>query len=290
MGKPRPYASICYEKFFYGLETGKQDEVSQTIEKIFGDLEDMIAKNLPEILEAARGNKLRNEHLDILAYLLSLQWMRTPNFRNQMNRMSETFYRQFFSFVANSPAIEEGFEKIEQERGKKLTEEEKQAIKETIGEGRYKLQFNNRLHLMMLQDIPGFHNLFFHKKWNILKAAGAFQFITSDDPVIEWMPKPKTFYGYTFLERSHYFTLAPDLMLELTYPTVEPEENNPEKFVEYKTLTDDEIKMYNMLVAEFSGKFAYARDRAALEHLLTQLKEPDNALLMYRKKFREPLK
>ena len=235
MGKPRPFASICYEKFFYGLETGKQDQVSQMVEKLFGDLENMIAKNLPAILQAARGNQLSNEHLDILAYLLSMLWMRTPSFRNQMNRMSETLYRQIFSFVANSPAFEKSVKKIEQEQGKKLTREEKQKIRESIEQSQYKLQFNNSLHLTMFQDIPGFHNLFFHKKWNILKAPGEFQFITSDNPVVEWMPKPKTFYGYTFLERNHYLVLSPDLMLELTYPAVEPEENNPEKLAEYKT-------------------------------------------------------
>lgn len=289
MGKARPYASVCYEKFFYGVETGKQDEVSQIVEKMFGDFENTIAKDWPEILTAARSNRLRNEHLDALAYLLSMLWMRTPNFRRQMNNMSDQLYRHLLSFSASSPAFEKNVQKIEEERGAKLSEEEKRKIRESIEQGKYELEFNNSQHLTMLKDIPGFHNLFFYKKWNVLKASGVSQFITSDDPVVEWMPKRKSFYGHTFLERSHYLTIAPDLMLELLLPEVEPEQNDPEKFIEYKMLDEDEIKMYNILVAEFSGKFAYAQDRRPLGHLLTQLKKPDKAMLLYYKKFKEPL-
>lgn len=286
VGKPRPYPSVCYEKFFYGVETGKQDEVSQNVEKMLADLESTIAHDLPEILNAARNNQLKNEHLDILAYFLSLQWMRTPNFRSQMTRISDQFYRQVFSFFADSPAFEKSIHQLEKEQGKKLTNEEKQKARESIQGSKYNLQFNNSLHLLMFENIPGFHNLFFHKKWHILKAPEPFQFITSDDPVVEWMPKRKTFYGHTFLERSHYLALAPDLMLELLYPNVEPEENNPEKLAEYKILTEDEVKMYNILIAEFSGKFAYSQHRESLEHLLVQLEKPDKAVSLYIQKFR----
>ena len=75
IGKPRPYGSVCYEKFFYAAETSVQDESSQILELMFGRIENKIAGALPGIIEHAVTKQLSNFDLDALACFMSLQWV-----------------------------------------------------------------------------------------------------------------------------------------------------------------------------------------------------------------------
>ena len=42
--RAQPYSGVCYADFFYAVETGKEDEISQMFEQFFGEIEDKFAK------------------------------------------------------------------------------------------------------------------------------------------------------------------------------------------------------------------------------------------------------
>ncbi len=66
IGKPRPYASVCYEKFFYAARTGVQDETSQAFEDLFGQIESVIADALPGVIKRAGDLELTNNDLVLI--------------------------------------------------------------------------------------------------------------------------------------------------------------------------------------------------------------------------------
>ena len=45
--EPKGKKGICFDKFFYALETGVEDEVSQVVEKWLGNLEKHLSKKTP---------------------------------------------------------------------------------------------------------------------------------------------------------------------------------------------------------------------------------------------------
>ena len=83
----RRYGSMCHKEFFYAAKTGVQDEISQALEAVFGQTEQMIAEALPGIIKRADAQKLTNGDLDVLAYFMSFQWLRTPFFRERLQKM-----------------------------------------------------------------------------------------------------------------------------------------------------------------------------------------------------------
>ena len=58
----------------------------------------------------------------------------------------------------------------------------------------------------------------------------------------------------------------------------------------YATCPDDDVMMYNMVIAQHVGKFAYARGRYEFTEMMRQLKTPGRALVKFSRQFLEPLK
>ena len=74
-------AGVCRKEFFYTVETGVQDESSEYFEEVFGRIETMFSEALPGIINRAGTQELTNNDLYHLAYFMTVQWMRTPSFR-----------------------------------------------------------------------------------------------------------------------------------------------------------------------------------------------------------------
>lgn len=84
--EPRTPKAVCYEEFFYGAATGKLDEVSQQIEKLFQQMEDSIAKQLdPIIAKLLNYSQIDDEEKWLIAFLMSMLWIRGPAMREQIN-------------------------------------------------------------------------------------------------------------------------------------------------------------------------------------------------------------
>lgn len=268
LGKARPYKGVCYEQFFYGVETGKEDEISQAFEQAFGAMETQFADRMPAAIQRLRDGNASEADFDMLAYFMSLQWQRTGYFRRQINHMQDQMTRHIMSFAASNP---DHIRKVLKRAGHAGTDEEVQQVCGTFSSGSYALNFNNSAHLRFMgaDTLSGFRNLFFYKRWRIIRARGAYHFITTDNPVAEWIPE-MGIYGAGFVQRTHYLALTPDLLIECTEPAQDGDPLNQPVLqrVVYVDADDDESQMFNIVLVAHCERFCYAQRRSELEALM----------------------
>ena len=270
LAKARPYGSVCYQKFFYAEETGLEDEVSQAIEEFFGVLETRVAAEFPQVIEHAHTKALTINDLETLAYMLSLQWLRTNVFRQRMKTMESNVLGQLSKIYAKTPSFPQ---ELQEAAGKTMTPEEIEVVRQSFIRSEHTISFKgNRTHLGFLtpERVEGFHRLFMVKQWNVIHAGGQCHFITSDNPVSDVI-NSAGFYGAHFLQRQHYLSLTPDLMIASLEPKIEgAPEYAPLKTLRYGTCNDDDVMALNTIIANHAGEYAYARGRAEFNELLSR--------------------
>ena len=246
IGKPRPYGSVCYEKFFYAAKLGVQDESSQKFEGGFGKIENMIADALPGVIERAVGRQLTSSDLDVLADFMIVQWIRTPYFRERVQTIASAGIKQIRKKLA-SLAQDEGMS-----ADKEM--ERLEHIRSTT----------NAFSLFLVKDIPEFSGLLLAKKWRIVLSEEPYRFITSDNPVAEWEVSPNT----GFMERKHYLSLTPSILIETTRPDSIDPEQQPVERLSYHVANGKEVLMFNRVLANRAHQFAYAPQTEEFEQLL----------------------
>ena len=254
--KPRHYRSMCHKEFFYAAKTGVQDEISQVFEKdVFCKIEDVFEKALPGIIERTAAQKLTNGDLDMLAYFMSVQWLRTPFFRERLQKIRSEFMKWFIQLRA-----EVSEEKL-REAVNRFIESVEYDFRET----------NNASHLNFIDEdkVNGFYNLLLAKKWRIILSEGPYHFITSDNPVAEWWIPPKTeLIPVTFMDRRHLLALTPDILIETCRPDSMNPEQQPVDRVSYHTANEKGVLMFNKVLVNCAHEYAYASQRDELEQLL----------------------
>lgn len=284
--KPSSYSAICYDKYFYGLESGVFDETSQEFENMFYNFENGFSKSWCKILTNALNKNLTLQDFETLSWFLSTQLMRTKKFRDNVNLNIANFEKTILQETIkrldlSNPIFAKAFENC---FGNEITEEELQIAKKILLNGEYNLSYNNATFLQHIaKNIEGIKNLFFWQKWKIITSTKNWSFITSDSPVVEWEPKAQDFWGTSFIQRKHYLALTPQILIELQLCSIE-EDILPNKSVEYDQATDDEVLMYNFLLAGYSS-YAYSTERKEFIEMLDQIKKPSNSIKMYWKNY-----
>ena len=270
IGKPRPYVSVCYEKFFYAAETGVQDEISQAFEDVFGQTEKMIADALPGIIERAVAQKLTNVDLDVLAYFMSVQWHRTRYFREWLQKMQSEVMKWVLKQRASLPRFQDYIR--EASDAHKVDEHElKEHVNRLIESGEYDFrETNNTSHLNFISDekINGFSNLLLAKRWRIYFSEGPYHFITSDNPVAVWSPPGIGLIPVTFMDRRHLLALTPNILIEAGRPDSMNPEQQPVDRLSYHAANEKGILMFNNVLAKNAHKYAYSHQRDEFEQLL----------------------
>jgi Protein of unknown function (DUF4238) len=266
--EPRVPKAVCYEKFFYGTTTGELDDVSQQVEKQFQQWEDSLAKQIePIIAKLLNNSQIDDKEKWVIAFLMSMLWIRGPAMREQINRMSEEVMKHVNKLRFSHPSTDSLFDEFDRETGSTTTPEMREKLKRTMTEGDYSLKFNNASHLHMFDSFQGFANLFHAQDWLVYIAKSDKKFTTSDNPITVVVPDKEGFYGPTFLERDHYFPLTPDLLIKGRYP-----EKDLGKKLRRKTLfkqDDFDILKLNLTTANHVVQYAYATERQSLEDLLS---------------------
>lgn len=88
--RPRGTSNICSDDFFYALETGVPDAISQLVEEWLWTMENIIGKDLKPIIDKILNYKqIEPSEKWTLALLMSMLWVRGPEMRNQIHGMSE---------------------------------------------------------------------------------------------------------------------------------------------------------------------------------------------------------
>ena len=270
IGKPRPYGSVCYEKFFYAAETGVRDEISQAFENVFGQIETLIGGKLPGIIQRAVAQQLTNDDLDVLAYFMSVQWLRTRSFRDGLYKMRSEMMKWFLKQQVSLRGFQDDIQETADTH--KVDEHElKEAVNRLIESGEYDVrETNNASHLNFIDEdkVNGFSNLLLAKKWRIILSAGPYHFITSDTPVAEQVPPRTELFGPNFPERQHLLALTPSVLIE----TVRPDSMNPEQQpidrLSYHTANGKGVLMFNKVIANHAHQCAYGPQTEEFEQLL----------------------
>ena len=244
--------SVCGEDFFYS-ENGDLDEVSQTMEKDFQRIEseiafvyDKVAKKFTDFQEITFDDKM------IVATFMSMQYLRGPYMRSQIKRIDEDMTKQITRIRYSSDNIHDSLDKIEKETNEKIS------------------KINNVPHLQMLGEMEGFRNSFFNKEWTVYISKSTKKFITSDNPIAELFPErtEKFCYGPSFLQRTHFFAMTPDILIVASHP-----KSDVGNKVKRKTLFDDKIDNDKILELNFefvrkATAYSYASSKIFLQDII----------------------
>lgn len=269
---PRGTRKICFEEFFYGVETGKFDAISQEIENNFDGIENYISKNLEPIVDKIlNGKQIGHSEKWVIALLMSMLWIRGPEMRSHIQNIQQQVAKlaitQEFSIFPNKR-----FDQYDKETGKTTSPEMREKLKEVFVNQEYEIQFNNALHLENLNDISRYAHMFCFQHWTVFISKLQKKFVTTDNPVAIRFPKRKgLLQGGTFLERAHYFPLTPDIFILATESDILPP--NPDIRLKRKTLykgTESQVLDLNVAMVRQATKYVYANDRQDLEDLLTE--------------------
>lgn len=268
----RHYSSVGYKRYFYAAETGVSDEVSQQIEEWLKTYEGIISQELIKIIDKILNfNPISEDDKYILASLMCMLWLRTPNMRYGLNQMHEDIFKQIMKFGADWSV-----DNFIRKTGINATTDERRSLINMLEKGEYGMHFNNISHLRFMTETFGFNdkgftNMFYGQKWKIYINKGKRKFITSENPVVEWWSPPKSFYdNATFLERTKYFPLTPEIFIILTYPRGSNKANR-------KTLYDEQeelVKELNLLLASRKGDFVYSDSKVLLEEIISSRRNP----------------
>jgi hypothetical protein len=266
---PSSPKSICSEEFYYGAETGVSDKVSQEVETMFSNLETSLAEKIPPIeKKLLNGEAVSEDEKWTLGFLMSMIWIRGPVMREQNRRMVEDITKQMmsFTFSMSDEHIKGFFDKFDSTSGETTSPEMRQKLKESFLNKDYKLNVNNAIHIGMFENIHNFANLFAGQDWFVYISKAKLGFITSDNPVAEVFPKRKSFYGASFLDREHYFTLSSEILIHCKHPNKKNQKGIRRKT--YYNNDNDKILSSNILIASYALKFIYAKEREPLEEIL----------------------
>jgi hypothetical protein len=290
IGQHRPYPGVGYEPFFYAVNTGVQDDISQKIEDWLKSVEDWIALQLPRIIASIKGLKHVTENdRYILSVFMSLLWLRAPAMREEINKMQEELQKQIMK--RHAPWL---VDKFLADTGTTWSEKERTQVVDMLRKGSYGLKYNNVAHMeLMVSSLglggPGFANVLYAMNWQILLACGKERFITADSPVVEWWDPPKIFYGMPCHMRNKYFALTPEIMLVLTPPRSLVSEGKAKRRTLFED-RDDEVRMLNMLLLDRAARFAYGPERRIFEELLQGRKQPGELERNYVERYVKPWK
>ncbi len=265
---------ICSAEFFYGIETGIQDETSQRVEEWFQKREDFIGNNLDSIIEKVLNNQ-QIEPLDkwTVALLMSMLWIRGREMREQIHRI-EKEATEWMIQTEYSIRPDRLFDEYEKKKGVTISPELRQKLQEMMANNKIEIKPDNRYHLQNLENINDFANLFYFQHWTVFISKVSSKFVTTDNPLAIRFPKAKgLIHGRRFLERAHYFPLTPDIFILATESHDAPDK--PGIRLQRKTLlggSDREVLEFNIIMARQAHQYLYAKDKKDLEDMIAEHK------------------
>lgn len=264
--KPQSYSGVCYADFFYAVETGKEDETSQEFEAFFGEIEDKFAKEYDAIVDAIWNYRpLTDQQLDILAWFMASLWIRGPHMRDQINKTMADGMKQVTQLMASHPNFGKGAKEGLAKEGHIVTDEQIEGARKTLESGEFEITFDNNVnHLNLITNCEEYHRWFFIKKWRFYLAKGSKKFITSDTPVSEvFNHGENAMFTNHIAQRRHYFALTPEILIELTNPTLSGKKQKRHAVTDNRVIIE-----INRHIVIYSKDYAYSNDKEYLEDLL----------------------
>ena len=201
------------------------------------------------------GGSLSDSQRYDLANFFALAFVRTNSFR----RMYAEFYSEYrmlrnYLVASNDSAFELQMERFQQARGK-ISEEAKQRLRaHMIDPSDYIIQVSHEYTLQALACHGRLVPLFYTMNWSILYAPEDSFFITSDNPLLQWVPPQyhHSFYGSGGFRSRHaeaIMTLSPHYCWVGHW-----REDMPRRFV----TVNERVEFTNELIAVSAERFLYS--------------------------------
>lgn len=281
--KPVPYPSVCWRNLFYAAVEGQLDDTSQEIELMFQRIEDTISKDWDGIINRAISEQLQPEDFMALAQFVAMLMLRTEANRDNFNRNMENIDKAVYGQLMRNEDFDDEatVRKYREIVREDISVDDLKAMQKFMIDGEYSLSYDNvRFLRFLLSQLEGFSNVMITGQWTIYRRAGQFQFITNENPVIEWAPKPTGFLATARLAHKQYIAISPDVMLKIEPPPVSDSRLDPdEEFPPiplaferplYKMISDIDVMVYNFLLTGQGSSYAYALRRQELEAMIEE--------------------
>lgn len=247
--------SFCFENYFYAQHTGVKDEISQTIEKAFSEIEAVFHERLSELEQKILNNqKITEQDKYHLCECMLFLYFRGKKYREQSQEMLEGLIKEISKgmFKHSEPSAEILLEM--KKHG--LTKEDMVDFTE---KGEYSVRFGNMQHLKIMKEMYGFCNILHSKYWKVLVSRDG-DFITTDTPYQD-ISTSNHFWGNDFISREQRFVLSPRIVIFAIRPI-----NKSGKKFHRKDITQkkDTIYMINSSILMNSIRFGFHKDREVL--------------------------
>jgi len=263
--KTRSPKSICSADFFYALDSGKEDEYSQIVEKAFGNIEDWYGDNIDRIENLLISKQvLSNNDKHAVSWVIANFYFRGYKFRFQTKKM----LGKLMDWLA--PNISEHIHsECVSEHPNIFSDENKskEIAKKVVDDGLSAYARNTSYATNRAFD-EKFANTLTHKKWQILiNNSVEFPFITGDEAVIgitnDKIPK---MFANGFLALTHIFNLSSKIAIIASYPYNEEMHGQ----VVFKDITENKPEIFknNLLYVNHTYKYCYASKKSFFEKLI----------------------
>ncbi|TGM73632.1 DUF4238 domain-containing protein [Leptospira levettii] len=268
-GQPKGTRPLCAEYFYYGAETGVQDEISQIVEEFLQTFETPLSKSIPILKKSLIGNsEITPEEKHIISLLMSMLYIRNNTTRNQIKQSTSSLTLDVLKGIVNVKGEERFFNDYERETGRIISSSEKKDFIKALEENHFKFEVNNAPHINFLLKIPNFANILYTQNWIIYISKIEDNFITSDTPVISINPKNwNNQFGVPILAKSYYFPLSPKIFIKTYYNS-----QSTAKSIKRKNLLSNIdtkiINDLNYVIASQSEKQLFASQKIDIEKTL----------------------
>lgn len=260
--RPSSKKSLCFDSFFYAVDTGVEDEVSQVVEEWLGHLESHLSQRLPEIdATLMSDNQVSDNDKYDIAVLMAMLYLRGPVFRDSLNKMNISVIKQLMPLISkfSKNKVEDYFRK---RYSLSMTKEELDKLLE--GEINT-LKFNNVIHLEMMNELRGFSNMLFGQEWLVYRNKFDYPFITSDNPLSPERLERTNFYSGAFMDYTYHFALSPQIHIVSRAPKY-----FDGKKLHRKTLTDSDeslILKLNVFITDACTNYVYSSKEKTLKDM-----------------------
>ncbi len=255
---------FCYENYFYAQHTGKEDDISQTMEEFLTEIETIFFKELPglekKILENQEITYVDKYHLS--EFMLFL-WIRGKKHRQESQEISERIIKEMNKMIVRFSNQDPEMKKMIEKAG--LT---KQDMIDFADKEEYSVDLGNMHHMQLFKNFPGFCNLLSAKYW-IIYISHKGEFITTDTPYKDISLSDK-FWGNDFLSREQSFVLSPRIMIIARYPKYGTGKNSKRKDITDKKELIQTINYHTLMN---SIKFGFHQNKKLLEELKIFIQE-----------------
>lgn len=236
---------VCSWDYFYVLETWKQDKTSQIFEDMFNYFEDRFAVIYDKLLkEIHETHQIEENILYGLCEFVAVSRLRGKSFRDLMLKWSQDLMKELM--ISNYRMIK--IHNPNNEIVKKISSDKE--LENIILNWEFNIESNNAEYIKFMADdncIQWRTNLFRSKKIRIFISDGERNFVTSDACVVELFPENRSPYGVSFYERTHYFVLSPNILIEFSDPF------NKWKQIKKLHVKKQEVLYYNLLRSMYSN-------------------------------------